>query len=110
MHLEIKAAKRERLEHFRKKVRSGKLIKLCHNADELKAQVLHALTIAFGRRDQEGWVRARNARRMEDLEDITRLQKRVLELEAENTRLRAAQTDPTAPFAQGRTSWSGRWN
>jgi hypothetical protein len=46
---------------------------------------------------REGWVRAKNARRFEDLEELTRLQKRVMELEAENLKL----ADTTAPFAQG---------
>ena len=52
-------------------------------------------------RPQDGWVRAKNARRLEDLEEITHLQRRMMEVEAENARLKDLAADPTAAFSQG---------
>ncbi len=54
---------------------------------------------AFNFRPQEGWVRARHSRRLEDLEQITKLQDQVRTLEAENAQLRRKQ-DPTDLLAQ----------
>lgn len=88
---------RKKLEAFREKVSKSKLVRFYENPDELKSQVIQALAHAFQFKPQEGWVRAKNARRIEDLEELMRLQKRVMELEAENLKL----VDPTAPYAQG---------
>jgi hypothetical protein len=77
------------------------LVKSYSKADELKGQVMHALMHSFKFRPKEGWIRAKNARRLEDLEEINGLQKQVLELRATVARLEAAQADPTAAFAQG---------
>lgn len=90
--LEPEQAQRERLQAFRAKVSAGKLVKFYSNPDELKAQVAQALNSAFRLKPQIGWVRATNARRIEDLEEIMRLQKQVMELEAEVKRL--AYLDP----------------
>jgi hypothetical protein len=96
--LEQEPDRRQKLEAFHEKVKRSKLVKFYNSPEELKSLVMQALVHAFRFQPQEGWVRAKNARRLEDLEDVARLQKRVMELEAENAKLSA---DPTAPFAQG---------
>jgi hypothetical protein len=96
--LEQETHRRHRLETFHKKVKQSKLVKFYSSAEELKSLVMQALMHAFQFQPKEGWVRAKNARRIEDLEEVTSLQKRVMELQAENARLSA---DPTEPFAQG---------
>jgi hypothetical protein len=96
--LEQEPERREKLAAFHEKVKRSKLVKFYNSPDELKSLVMQALVHAFRFQPQEGWVRAKNARRLEDLEDVARLQKRVMGLEAENAKLSA---DPTAPFAQG---------
>jgi nucleoside 2-deoxyribosyltransferase len=99
--LESDPKKKQKLLAFREKVAHGKLVKYFSNADELKGQVIHALVYSFQLRPLEGWVRARNSRRIEDLEQINVLQTQVMDLQATVTRLEAAQADPTAGFAQG---------
>jgi hypothetical protein len=96
--LEQEPDRRHNLEAFHEKVKRNKLVKFYDSPEGLKSLVIQALVHAFQFQPKEGWVRAKNARRLEDLEDVTRLQKRVMELEAENAKLSA---DPTAPFAQG---------
>lgn len=96
--LEQEPDRRQKLAAFHEKVKRSKLVKFYDSPEELKSLVMQALVHAFRFQPEEGWVRAKNARRLEDLEDVTRLQKRVMELEAENAKLSA---DPTAPFAQG---------
>lgn len=97
-HLEQEPDRRQKLAAFHEKVKRSKLVKFYNSPEELKSLVMQALVHAFRFQPQEGWVRAKNARRLEDLEDVARLQKRVMVLEAENAKLSA---DPTAPFAQG---------
>lgn len=99
--LEPEQAQRDRVQAFRTKVSSGKLVKFYSNSDELKGQVAQALNSAFRLKPQTGWVRATNARRLEDLEEITRLQKHVMELETEVARLRALGEDPKNLLAKG---------
>jgi hypothetical protein len=99
--LEQDPANRQSLLTFREKVARGKLVKFYNNADELKSQVMPALVHSFQFSPQEGWVRAKNSRRIEDLEEINGLQRQVMELRATVARLEAAQADPTAGFAQG---------
>lgn len=99
--LEPEQAQRERLQAFRAKVSAGKLVKFYSNPDELKAQVAQALNSAFRLKPQIGWVRATNARRIEDLEEITRLQRHAMELEGEVARLRALGEDPKNLLAKG---------
>ncbi len=99
--LEQDPARREKLNAFREKVARNKLIRFYESPEQLKGLVMQALMNAFRMRPEEGWVRAKNARRIEDLEEITKLQKRVMELEAENAKLKQLAVDPTAVFAQG---------
>src|SRR5450432_2193224 len=96
--LELEQNRKQQLDAFHKKVKSSKLVRFYDSPEELKSVVMQALVHAFQFQPQEGWVRAKNARRIEDLEDVTRLQKQVMELQVENAKLSA---DPTAPFAQG---------
>jgi len=105
---ELKGAKleedrdlREKILAFRAKVGKGKLVKFYQNPDELKAQVLHSLMRTFKLSPKDGWIRAKHARRMEDLEQINLLQKRVMELEAENAILKKRAIDPREMLAQG---------
>ena len=75
------------MEEFREKLRQGKLV-IYKNPDELKTHVWHALTHAFRLKPGEGWVRARRAQRIEELNEINALQKQVMDLRAENASLR----------------------
>lgn len=99
--LETNSDARAKVEAFRKKVAKGKLVKFFKNPDELKSQVLQALMHAFNLKPGQGWVRAQNARRIEDLQEITRLQKQVMELDAENAALKAFARDPREQLAKG---------
>jgi hypothetical protein len=89
---------RKKLLAFREKVQRGKLVKFFRNYDELKTHVSQALHHAFTFKPQEGWVRAKNSRRLEDLEEINSLQKRVMDLEKENAELKRPPPDPRAEF------------
>jgi hypothetical protein len=86
--LEQDTEKRLKLDAFRQKVARGRLIKYYRNPDELKACVFQALAHSFQFRPAEGWVRALNARRMEDLEQIDALRQRITALEKENAALK----------------------
>ncbi len=99
--LEEDADLKQKLHRFREKVSRERLVKFYESPDELKAQVMQAIVHSFQCRPQEGWVRAKNARRIEDLERINELQSEVIELRATLARLEAASVDPTAQFAQG---------
>ena len=99
--LEAEQRQRERLDAFRRKVSAGKLVKFYSNPDELKSHVLQALNAAYRLKPQTGWVRATNARRLDDLEEIARLQRRTMELEAEVARLRTLGEDPKNLLAKG---------
>jgi hypothetical protein len=102
---ELKGAKlesedflREKLEAFRNKVKAGRLVRFYSNPDELRAQVLQALNHSYNFKPQDGWVRGRNARRIEDLEEIAILQKKVINLEGELSAIRAERIDPRDEF------------
>ena len=97
--LEQDTDRANKLKAFRNKVARGRLVKFFRNPDELKTQVWHALTHAFEMRPQEGWTRAGNSRRLHDLEEISTLQKRILQLEHELASLH--QDDGTADLSQG---------
>jgi hypothetical protein len=95
---EMDPDRRAKLDSFHRKVKTSKLVRFYETPDDLKALVLQSLMHAFQFQPRDGWVRGRNARRIEDLEDVARLHKRVAELEAENARL---GVDPMLLFAQG---------
>jgi len=90
--------RKEKLERFRETVSARRLVKYYSNPDELKTQVLQGLHNAFDLRPAEGWVKARNARRIEDLEQINQLQNALMQAEKELEELRR---DPTEGLAQG---------
>jgi hypothetical protein len=100
--LETEPDKRIKLDAFRAKVARGKLIKKYKSEDDLKALVIQALAHSFQFRPAQGWIRAENARRMEDLEEINALQNRVLKLESENSALRETLKDPAESLPKGR--------
>jgi hypothetical protein len=100
--IELDPETREKLVRFREKISKSRLVKPYLNSDELKTLVWQARSHAFQLSPREGWVRAKNLRRIEDLEEITGLQKRVMELEAELTRVRAeSAADPRRSPARG---------
>lgn len=107
--LETSTDGKAKLQAFREKATKGKLVKFYKNPDDLKALVWHALTHAFSLQPQEGWVRGKNLRKIEDLERIDRLQTRVSQLEAELANLRQ---DPITSLSKGdeRANWTISWN
>ena len=93
--------KRSKLEAFRAKARAKKLVRFYKNSDDLKAQILQALNRATQFHPAEGWVRAKNARRLEDLEEINTLTKQVSALTVELNNLKSASVDPHSFLEQG---------
>jgi len=90
---------RSKLEAFIEKTKTGKLVNFFANPDELKSSVLISLPSQFNIKPMNGWVRAGQSSRL-DLERITSLQQRVLELEAEYSKL-VSQQDSTALQLEG---------
>jgi hypothetical protein len=88
------------LEKFRAKARKGHMVAHYENPDDLKAKVFHALVQSFNVKPMTGWVRAGQTSRT-DLERIRELQERVLNLDAENKRLREIRDDAGAMLASG---------
>ena len=101
----------EQLKRFAEKAKSSKLVNFFSNPDELKSAVLVSLPSQFNLKPMRGWVRAGQTPR-EDLERITNLQQRILDLEAENSRLRELQDDPANRLASGSqpVSWELKLN
>jgi hypothetical protein len=105
--LEPTDEERGKLQTFREKAQKSKLVSFYQNPDDLKAKVLSSLVSQFNLKPMRGWVRAGQTPR-EDLERITNLQQRVLDLEAETSRLRELQADAATQLASGteRVTWS----
>jgi hypothetical protein len=99
--LETDDGRRNKLDIFRAKVTKGRLIKHYRNPDELKALVIQALASSFQMRPGEGWIRAANARRVEDLEKITLLQEQIIRLEAEKYDFEDARCSPEQEAVSG---------
>lgn len=99
--LEEDPVRREKLRVFREKVARSKLVKFYVSPEDLKAHVWQALATAFLQKPQTGWIRATNARRAEDLEEINRLQTRLLALQEEVADLKARLQDPRENLARG---------
>jgi len=93
---------KQKLLRFREQAKSGKLVKFFSTPEELKSAVLMSLVHSFQLKPGEGWVRAKNARRIDDLEEVAALQRRVLELQRENELLEAATNLDTEMIAQGK--------
>ncbi|WP_433973214.1 DUF4062 domain-containing protein [Tunturiibacter lichenicola] len=98
---------KEKLKAFRAKVQSNRLCKEYENPDDLKSKVLTSLVSQFNLKPMRGWVRSGQTAR-DVLESVNRLQQHVIELEAENLKLRELQTDTVSRLAGGEetVSWS----
>ena len=64
-HIEHESARRRKLEAFRKKIKTNRLVKFYTNAHELKTEVVNALSDAFNEQEVEGWVRTGSATTVE---------------------------------------------
>lgn len=71
---------KQKLENFRKKVETGKLVKYWDNADELNALVAISLPKTIKMFPRTGWVRANLQTNAESLQEINQLQKELSEL------------------------------
>lgn len=74
------AVLKQKLENFRKKVETGKLVKYWDNADELNALVAISLPKTIKMFPRTGWVRANLQTNAESLQEINQLQKELSEL------------------------------
>lgn len=74
---------REKLEEFRKKVASGRLMKYWKSANELPGLVTMSLVHAIKMFPAVGWVRANKAVSVELLSEVNDLRKKIAEFEAE---------------------------
>lgn len=84
---------RNKLEQFRKKVETGKLVKYWENADELNAQVAISLPKTIKVFPRIGWVRANLQSNAESLQEMNELRKE-LEMLREYKRIHEAETLP----------------
>lgn len=64
-YLEHTAARRRKLDNFRKKIKTDRVVKFYTNPDELKAEVVNALSDAFSHKEVQGWVRTEAAATVE---------------------------------------------
>lgn len=93
---------RAKHDKFYQKVRSRRLVKFYKDSSDLKARVLQSLGSAFRRHPQAGWIPATEMRRLEDVEEISRLQKELMAAKEELEALRASARDPRERLAHGR--------
>ena len=84
--------KKRKLEAFRKKVRTGRLVKTWTNTDDLNAQVMQAVTFAIKTYPATGWVRGGMTGNPELLEKLEQLR-----TENERLRVEADQKARVAP-------------
>ena len=108
--LESDPVAKKKLLKFHAKAKRAKLVKFFTNPEELKSAVLMSLLHSFQISPAQGWVRAKNARRIEDLEEIANLQRQVSRLEKELDSLRTLESEGLAQLAQGddREKWEIR--
>jgi nucleoside 2-deoxyribosyltransferase len=97
---------KSKLKRFKEKARKSRVVKFYNNPDELKSQVLQALSYQFRVNPKRGWIPAGLSKR-EDLEEIRSLFNKVTSLEAENAELKSQRKDATARLGQGQdpVSW-----
>ena len=93
---DVDPMKRERLDAFRRKLKSGRLIKLWKTKEELTIAALQGLHHATKSYPATGWVRADGIASAEALSDIVSLQK-----ENKGLRSRIAETGPLIPDIAG---------
>lgn len=77
---------RKKLETFRKKVETGRLVQYWKNADDLNAKVAVSLPKTIKMFPRTGWVRANLQSNAESLQEMNELRKELSELRAYKTR------------------------
>ena len=77
---------RNKLESFRKKVETGRLVQFWKNADDLNAKVAISLPKTIKTFPRIGWVRANLQSNVESLQEMNVLRKELAELKAYKTR------------------------
>lgn len=97
---EINSDIREKLQNFKKKVGNKHHWNHWRNLDELRANVISSLSMAFVMDSQKGWIKAGGIDNIELLTRLADLQKRYDILQEENRNLHNLQED-TSQFAQG---------
>lgn len=78
--IELDQNKREKLEVFRDKVKTGRLVQFWNNADDLNGKVAVSLTKTIKTYPAIGWVRGNTPANEETLQEINELRKEVDEL------------------------------
>lgn len=78
--IELDQGKREKLEAFRDKVKTGRLVQFWSNADELNGKVAVSLTKTIKTYPAIGWVRGNTPTNEETLQEINELRKELDEL------------------------------
>jgi hypothetical protein len=90
-------ALRARLQQFKTKVSSGRLVKFWSSASELPGLVAVSLTHAMKAYPATGWIRANTAASVEVLTEINELRKQNAQLRGENAALEKALADAVPP-------------
>ena len=78
--IELDQNKREKLDAFRDKVKTGRLVKFWNNADDLNGKVAVSLTKTIKTYPAIGWVRGNTPTNEETLQEINELRKELDEL------------------------------
>ncbi|MBD5256663.1 MAG: DUF4062 domain-containing protein [Bacteroides sp.] len=78
--IDLDSSKREKLEAFRDKVKTGRLVQFWNNADQLNGQVAVSLTKTIKTYPAIGWVRGNTPANEETLQEINELRKELDEL------------------------------
>ena len=78
--IDLDSSKREKLEAFRDKVKTGRLVQFWNNADQLNGQVAVSLTQTIKTYPAIGWVRGNTPAHIETLQEINELRKELEEL------------------------------
>ena len=79
---DVDAELRKKLEAFRKKVETGRLVQYWRNADDLNAKVAVSLPKTIKMFPRTGWVRANLQSNAESLQEMNELRKELAELKA----------------------------
>ena len=87
--IDVDAELQKKLERFKHKVLSGRLVSFWRNADDLKARVITSLIEVFEEQPQIGWVRGDIASSGDSKEEIYRLKKEITEYENRIKKLEA---------------------
>ena len=88
--------KRERLNQFREKVATGRLIQFWDTADELSGKVATSLSLTIMQSPAVGWVRANLQSTVESLQQENQLRKEVAELKEYIFKLEKEKSDALA--------------